>query len=192
MILKCFGWLMLFLLKKIRVVHQNDLYSEFISPQDSLMRYCCRNKSKKRGYTGMVYRIAGDMSYYTFYLKGIETANKYSLYANGQVRSLQLSFCSYLLYSQSYFVNGCLKSENYQFACGSMKYFIKLYLPTGRVYFEGYEIVALVVDRPQVLLYDYISNPVTGRIYYLNDEGCVTSSRLYQKGIRTNTDSAII
>lgn len=178
---------MFFLLKKLRVVHQKDLCME-----DSLMRFCVRTRSNKRGYTGMVFFKIGEVTCYTFYLNGIETANKYSLYANGQVKSLHITFCSYLLYAQSYFVNGCMKSENYQFAHESMKYFIKLYHPNGRAYFKGYEIIALVVDRPQVLLYDCTSYPVTGRIYYLNDEGCVTSSRLYQKGICKNTDSTTI
>ncbi|MGL5690819.1 MAG: hypothetical protein ACRDD8_08365 [Bacteroidales bacterium] len=178
MILKCLGWLMFFIFKNMRVINQKDLCME-----GSLMRFCVRNQSEQRGYTGMAFLKIGEVSYYIFYLKGIETANKYSLYANGQVKSLQISFCSYLLYAQSYFVNGCMKSENYQFAHESMKYFIKLYHPNGRVYFKGYEVIVPVNSQSQILLYDHTSNPVTGRIYYLNDEGGIVNSRLYEAGI---------
>lgn len=183
MILRCFGWMVFFLLKKIRVIERKDLFAEAAGKDHAIMKSFNRRRIKNRGYTGVVCSEADGGSCYTLYLNGSETTNKYSLYASGQLKSLQISLYPFLLYSQTYFINGCLKDEAYEVSGRGMKYFINLYLPSGRSYFKGYEAIVLVGDSPQVLLYDCASKLVTGRVFYLNEEGCVISTRLYDKGV---------
>lgn len=99
MILKCLGWMVFFLLKKIRVIERKDLFAEAAGKDHAIMKSFNRRRIKNRGYTGVVCSEADGGSCYTLYLNGSETTNKYSLYASGQPKSLEISRFFFALFS---------------------------------------------------------------------------------------------